>query len=458
MRGAAARSAPFDAPSLARRLVAAFEREGGRPRTFVVAWSGGADSTALLAALVEVRRRRLLPRLPRLRALHVDHGLQSASADWARRCVALGRRWRVPVEIRRVDAAAARGESPEAAAREARQAAFAAALADDEWLLLAHHADDQLETAMLRWLRGAGATGLAGMRRTRRCGRGSLLRPVLDVPRAALRAFLAASGATFIDDPSNADVRYDRNYLRATVLPPLLQRWPAAAATAERAARHLDALERELDGHTRRQLDAVRDGEGLSLPLLRRLSAVRRAAVVRAWIGEHAVRAPDEARLQAMLALLDARDDAQAEVAWDGRVLRRHEAQLSIVAGATVDAPQACWDWARAGELDLPSGRLSLRADSRGDVDLDALPPTLLVRGRPEGRARDATGALVDVKGLLQQARVPAWRRASLPFVHVGSSDSPPSALVAIADLWLSDTVRVRDDAHRRGRFVWQAR
>ena len=471
MRGATARPTRFDAPVLARRLRAAFDAAGRRPKALVVAWSGGADSTALLAALVELRRQRLLPGLPSVRALHVDHGLQDASGAWARRCVAAGRRWRMRVDVLRVRVRRERGESPEAAARDARHAAFASALAIDEWLLLAHHADDQLETTLLRWLRGAGASGLAGMRESRACGQGRLLRPLLDVPRDALRAFLVAKGVEFVEDPSNADLAFDRNYLRASVLPPLLARWPAAARTSVRAARHLDALQRDLDVHTRQQLDAVRDGCDLSLPLLRRLPPQRRASALRAWIAERGARAPDELRLQAMLAALDARDDARSLIAWDGYELRRHDARLTIVAATTTPTPtpttastastalpDARWDWSRTHVLNLPSGRLCLRSDAHGDVDLDALPATLFVRGRPYGHERDAGGSLVDVKRVLQEARVPAWRRAALPFVHVAPSGLVPAALVAIADLWLSGSVKAGDSALRRGRFVWQPR
>lgn len=459
MRGASAGPAPFDAPALARRLSAALAAAPRPPTRLAVAWSGGADSTALLAALVEIRRRRLLPRLPPLRAIHVDHGLHADSAAWARRCLTQGRQWRVPVEVLRVDVDLTRGESPEAAARDARHASFANALAADEWLLLAHHADDQLETTLLRWLRGAGPVGLSGMRMRRSCGRGQLVRPLLDVSRDALRDWLEANGIGFVEDPSNADPRFDRNYLRAHVLPPLLARWPAAARTAGRAASHLAVLQQALDGETRRWLDAVRDGEDLSLPLLRRLAPPKRAAVLRAWIAERGARAPEAARLKSMLATLDTRADAQTVVAWDGCELRRHDARLVLVRAASASPPaDERWQWSRARALELPAGRLSLRADGRGEVDLDALPATLVVRGRPDGRALGAAGERVDVKAVLQQARVPAWRRGVLPFVHDDAVAEGAPSLVAIADLWLSDAFRARAKGGRRGRFVWQAR
>src|SRR5580704_2983267 len=198
-----------------------------------VAFSGGADSTALLAALVPLREPRL-----RVRAVHVDHQLHPDSKLWSAHCRRVARDLGVPLRVRRVDAVARGGASPEAAARAARYAALATGLAAGEALLTAHHADDQLETVLLQLLRGAGVTGLAAMPALAPFAAGQLARPLLGIQGRALRAFVQRAGLPWLEDPSNQSEDFDRNYLRARVLPALVARWPAAAATVARGARH----------------------------------------------------------------------------------------------------------------------------------------------------------------------------------------------------------------------------
>ncbi|HEV2287260.1 MAG TPA: tRNA lysidine(34) synthetase TilS, partial [Steroidobacteraceae bacterium] len=226
-----ARADEFNGMWLRRRLAALLPDLA--ERELCVAFSGGADSTALLAALAGQSGK-----LGALRALHVDHGLHPDSAAWAARAVAAARGLGVPCGVLDAKVARGRGDSLEARAREARYRLFEAALRPGEVLLSAHHEDDQLETVLLMLLRGAGVAGLAAMPELVRFGPGLLVRPLLSRSRAALAAFVRAAGLPHLEDPSNLDERLDRNYLRRRVLPALRERWPAAAATVSRSARH----------------------------------------------------------------------------------------------------------------------------------------------------------------------------------------------------------------------------
>ncbi|HEX5419512.1 MAG TPA: tRNA lysidine(34) synthetase TilS, partial [Gammaproteobacteria bacterium] len=202
----------------------------GRPPCFAVAFSGGLDSSVLLAAMTR------LPTRYALRALHVDHGLHPDSADWARRCAEFAAGLEVPYRSARVSVDAGRGDGLEAAAREARYAALAELLEPGETLLTAHHADDQLETLLFRLLRGTGVRGLRGILPRSRLGVDFVARPLLGFTRAELRAQAERWGLQWLEDPSNRDLAYDRNYLRAAVLPVVLKRWPRASQTASRLA------------------------------------------------------------------------------------------------------------------------------------------------------------------------------------------------------------------------------
>jgi tRNA(Ile)-lysidine synthase len=450
------RDAKFDSRWLAARLQELLPSGAPHPPRYAVAWSGGADSTALLHALAELRKHTG-KRAFTLRAIHVDHGLQPASAGWARRCRAEARRWRVPLTVLRVAISPEAGASPEQAAREARYRAFTAELREGECLLLGQHARDQLETLLLRLLRGGGPRGLAAMPERRSLGSGWLLRPVLDRHPQMLRDYLSAHDIEWIEDPSNDDPRYDRNYLRAEVLPRLEARWPGALRTTARSTRLLRESERSLDASARRDLNAVRDGDGVNIPTMRRLPTRRRAGALRAWFDDASVRQPDEARLAQVLTALTLRDDARVEVRWADTVLRRHDDRLVLTHASepAVALPEIAWRWAE-GVLTLPHGRVMVAPDAQGDLDLDRLPPVLRVRARPRGRARDLDGRSVDVKSLLQESGVPSWRRASLPFLHDSREEHADGGLVAIADLWFATSLRAGVRTRHRGRIVWQ--
>jgi tRNA(Ile)-lysidine synthase len=424
-----------------------------------VAFSGGADSTALLGALVALRQPR-----PRVRAVHVDHQLHPDSHVWSTHCRRLARRLGVPLTVRRVDAAPRAGVSPEAAARSARYAALAAALGAGEALLTAHHADDQLETVLLQLLRGAGVPGLAAMPPVAPFASGQLVRPLLGVPGRALRAFAQRAGLPWVEDPSNQSEDFDRNYLRARVLPALAARWPAAPATVARGARHAAEAQELLDELACADCGAAAAGNALSAAVLRRLEPARRKNALRWFIARAGVRAPPARRLEEIAgAMLAAAPDTHPFVEWDGVRMLRSAGLVSLApAGREAGAspPEAAvpqeWSWALKRRLRLPggAGTLVLRSDPRGPLDLEALGPTLSVRTRRGGeRLRTHPGGVRrSLKGLLQEARVPAEERARLPLLFRGDT------LVAVADLFLDASVRAGGGSRRRGRVDYLKR
>jgi tRNA(Ile)-lysidine synthase len=299
-----------------------------------VAWSGGLDSTVLLHLLSRARR---LPRARLvLRALHVDHGLQPAAVDFRRFCRRIARDWGLPLAIIKARVQLDGGDSVEQAAREARREVLAAALAPDELLLAAQHADDQLETLLQALLRGAGPAGLAGMPAAMPFGGSHLLRPLLDIERAQLLAYAREQQLEWIDDPTNDDPRFDRNYLRSRVLPLLKSRWPAAPRTATRSARHSAVAADSLQAAAARDLELAADGHDLEVAVLRRWSVARRAAALRAWILAAGARAPNERHLREIEAMLVARVDAHPELRLPDLTLRREGGRLRLTAfGAT---------------------------------------------------------------------------------------------------------------------------
>jgi tRNA(Ile)-lysidine synthase len=351
----------------------------------VVALSGGADSAGLLLAAAGLGESL---RGLRLRAVHVDHGMQAAAASFREACADLCTALHIPLTVIAVAVEAPPGISLEAAAREARYAAFAAELKPGECLLTAHHAEDQAETLLLQALRGAGVKGLSAMPACRPLGRGWHLRPLLEVPQAALLALAARAGGTAVLDPMNQDLRFDRSYLRGRIWPLIEARWPGSAAALTRTARHAAEAQEMLDAAAAFQVGRLRDGDALSVPGLRALAPGERINVLRYWLCESAVEPPSTARLtEALRQILDAQDDHMPAIPWGEVALRRYRQRIFVTAAAP---PQldGVRRWRAAGdarvELGPRLGSLCWTAQA-GGLDPQRLPEYLTVRRRGGG-------------------------------------------------------------------------
>ena len=419
-----------------------------------VALSGGIDSTALLAALAAGGKDL------ELRAMHVDHGLHADSRRWSAHCRRLARELGVPLKVLRITVPRERGTSLEEAARAERYRGLAAQLVPGEALLTAHTQDDQLETVLLQLFRGCGLAGLAAMPPLAALGRGWLVRPLLERTRADLEAWVRGRGLRWVEDDTNADERFDRNYLRRRVLPAVRARWSGAGAAVARSARHAAEAQRLLEALGRADVERASDGAALSVKVLRMLSPARRRNALRCWITARGRALPDARRLEQIAgAVLEARPDAHPQVTWGKVRIERHADRLSIGEVAVPSAEplspwEITWDVRAGARRELPGGRgvLELRPDPHGPLDLDALWGELSVRGRRGGerlRVRRG-GARRALKSLLQEARVPLEQRARLPLIFRSGT------LIAAADLWLDESVRAASGTRRRGRLIWK--
>jgi tRNA(Ile)-lysidine synthase len=285
---------------------------------FGVAYSGGADSTALLLAAAQ--------RWPgQVRALHIHHGLQAAADDFVRVCQTLCAQINVPLQVLHVNAAHASGESPEDAARRARYAALATAALEQglSGVLLGQHADDQVETLLLALSRGAGLPGLSAMSAQFERGGMRFYRPLLQIPAAALRQWLVDQQIPFADDPTNLDERYTRNRIRARLLPALAQAFPQFRATFARSARHAAQGQVVLREVAEQDLAAV--GAPPLIKALQALSPPRQANVLRHWLLQQQA-TPSAAQL----------DQLQAQIA--ACVTRGHRIHLKVAGGQVTRA------------------------------------------------------------------------------------------------------------------------
>jgi len=247
-----------------------------------VAFSGGADSTALLLACVQQWPGQV-------RAIHIHHGLQAAADQFASHCQAVCDAWRVPLVMCKVNAKHAAGQSPEDAARRARYAALSEALHTQASLIgvkdiaLAQHADDQVETLILALSRGAGLPGLACMPAQWTRDEWQWHRPFLKVPGAKLRAFLLQEKVSWIEDPTNQDEQFTRNRIRAQLLPALERVFPQFRETFARSASHAAEAQEILQEVAAADLAGVMEDGAPSIKALQQLSSARQSLVLRHW-------------------------------------------------------------------------------------------------------------------------------------------------------------------------------
>jgi len=406
-----------------------------------LAYSGGLDSGVLLHALAALRGSHPL----RLDALHIHHGLSPHADAWARfcadRCAALG----VPLRIVRVQLAPRDPAGVEAAARRARRLAFAAC--DADFLATAHHLDDQAETLLLQALRGAGPKGLAGMAECQR-PRGwqaAQLRPLLGLSRTLLLAAAREQSLEWVEDESNADLRYRRNVLRHAVLPTLASHFPGSPATLARAAAHqaeAAALLDELAAIDAAQaLAATSAGWRLDCVVLASLSEARGRNLLRHFIARHDVALPPARRLdEALRQATRGRPDARVCVDLGAAQLWVWRGGAYVVRSFTPPPPVA---WRGEGALNLPGvGCLTLTPATAEGLRQSALEAGLLVLGCRRGGERmrpQAGGATRSLKTLLQEQAMPPWLRARVPVLRCGDAIVWVGGVGCDAD-WLAGT------------------
>ena len=402
-----------------------------RPRRWVVAYSGGVDSTVLLHALA------VSPRSAPILAVHIDHGLQAASASWAAHCARVAAGLGVDFECHKV-LVTDDGSGLEAAARQARYAVFAGLSRAGDCLLSGHHEDDQAETLLLNLMRGSGLAGLAGIGASQPFGRGTLLRPLLGVAGADIEEYAVRHELCWIDDPSNLDTRFDRNFLREQVLPKLASRWPAVAGSLRRSAELVSEANELLNDLADIDLAACGVPARLSIAALEALTPARQRNVLRRAVRLRGLPPVPATRLeQTQQTLMPARADARPLVTWPGAEIRRYQDHLYIQSALEpVAAAALAWLYPCTEPLQLGPGlgALSLVASAGPGLDPHVAEQGLTVRFRVGGEQIRIAGQGVTrkLKKLLQEAAIVPWMRDRLPLLFAGDR------LVAVGDLWVS--------------------
>lgn len=368
-------------------------------KTVILAYSGGLDSTVLLHALSQQQNYPV-------KAVHVNHHLQTAAMSFEKQCQANCAEYGVPLEVVWLELDT-QGQSIEAVARRARYAALKPYIQSHCALLTGQHQQDQAETFLLQALRGSGVRGLVAMPLSKSFGDGVLLRPLLDVPQAALKAYAKTHQLTWSEDPSNAQTTLDRNFLRHNVLPVLRARWPSANETLSRVTNNLTEtlqLQEDLAVLDFQSLVVEDDfvkhvsniKSAMNLEALLTLPVYRQKNVLRYWIQDNHVILPSKVKLETLCLQLTAKEDSNPEVHWLGASVRRYRETLYLFSSSETDFVFNPNQHPALSQLTIAKQQDGQRCHLRGETHSRRL------------------------KQLWQDWGIPPWLRDRVPFFYDG--------------------------------------
>ena len=411
-------------------------------KRIIIAYSGGLDSHVLLHAIAAMRAEL---NNCELIALHINHGLNEKAGQWTTHCASQCESLNVPFAHINVDAKNETGKSPEAVAREVRYQAFREFMRPGDCLLTAHHQDDQAETLLIQLLRGAGPRGLAAMPRYADFADGWHVRPLLNFSRDELHEYaqqtLSQNKSSWIDDESNSDTRFDRNFLRHEIMPKLKARFPGMAATLSRSANLCAEATELLVSAAADDLQRVQlDNGSFSVSGLRVLGEVRARNLLHQYCRDWGLPTPSAAQLQCVWdEVIGASEGSEPVVSWVGGEVRRYRDVLFIGSPLMTHDAALSLSWDGQAALLIPAlGKLCGEPVTGQGIARWALEGKNLdirfrqggEKLRPAGRAGHHT-----LKKLFQEAGIPPWLRERIPLLYADGQ------LLAVAGLWVAHTV-----------------
>lgn len=390
----------------------------GPHRDILVAYSGGVDSTVLLHALMILQRQHM-PDL-HLQAIYIHHGISQHADSWAKHCEQQCLDWQIPYVVEKVTLELEQGNIEEQA-REARYLAMQQYLTPNRLLCTAQHQDDQSETFFLALKRGSGPTGLSAMPGLLHLDSHSLLRPLLTITRQQIEQYAYSYNLVWVEDESNQDSHYDRNFLRLHVLPVLNQRWPHFNQMVSRSAELCHEQQQLLDELLAADFSALIDADRcLSFKPLLSASQIKRNALLRMWFKLHKSSMPSRKQLEVIWQTVAlAKEDSNPEFRLNGRQIRRYQNRLYLLPQyQDIQSVQLTWDLKTSLVLPDGLGQLSVTTSGNNCCRLPLANEQVSVRFHAQGSWHIAgrTGSR-QIKKLWQEYDIAPWMRTRIPLI-----------------------------------------
>ncbi len=395
---------------------------------YLIALSGGLDSCVLLHALAKLRTENTL----NLKVIHVNHQLQNMADEWVNFCQSKVKDLGLNCAIEVVSINKETGDSLEALARHARYAVFTHHMQANTCLLTAHHSDDQFETFLLQLFRGAGPKGLSSMALQKSFGPGQHARPLLALSREQLEDYATKNKIQFIQDPSNTEIQFDRNFLRNNIIPQIKVRYPNVQKSVGRSVQHIASEHFILDALLNDKLDNLLVENTLDLRKLLLLELDMQILLLRKWISDSQMQLPSTKILQDILSQLKhAHRESKTTITWADVEIRAYSQRAFLLAKIDEDNyKQVANSLISKSEIyELPEnyGSISFNSDSANPLQL-----SLGFRSGGEKLRLPKHKHHISLKQLCQKNRVLPWMRSRIPLLFDGD------VLVAIGDLWLN--------------------
>ena len=419
--------------------------------TYWLGLSGGLDSSVLLYLLHHARDQHQA----KIHALHVNHGLQPQADEWQsfveQQCENLA----IGLTVHRLEAKPESGESLENWAREQRMGFFHQVVPKEDCLLLAHHQSDQAETMLLQLFRGSGVAGLAAMPAYRKQHSLKIARPLLNFSREQIRQYAEQENILWVEDHSNQDERFDRNYLRQTIIPTLKKRWPGIEKTLARASKHqAEALHALTDNTAEQYKDCLfRESEALSLTRLAQLEMYDQCHVLRYWLRSQGYRALSDKQLTELLSsVINARTDSQPCLENHDYDIRRYQDALFVMPKMSEINSTYQQTWRGEPCMEFEHGTLHATVvQGRGILRSDIDKQKIIIRYRKAGDKikTKVNSHHKDLKSVFQEYGVLPWMRAQVPLISMSGS------LICVPGLCTAESVAAKDNQPGI-EFSWQ--
>ena len=398
-----------------------------------VSLSGGVDSIVLLYALNQCLDKGCL-----IRAIHINHNLAKDSQVWADFCKRTCDRIQIQIDIHSIKVKNTEGFGIEAAARKARYQKLQRSIQEGEWLMTAHHQEDQLETILLRMARGTGIEGLQGIQKQFNFGKGKILRPLLDVSKSEVLGYARKNNLDWVEDASNQETYFDRNFLRMNVIPKLKERWPAFSSSVSRLSNISNQTSTLLKELAQQDLGSNYPIKNLDIDILKNKSNGRVVNIIRFLILKNEMTVPSMKVLNSGVNILLNPKSVNPTMVWNNYCIKRYVDKLYFLKLSELQPNQSnkLMHWSIDEPLILDedgSSLAAIMAIGQG-LSLKKCNKNLDVQFRKGGESIRPVGHKITkkLKKLFQEDHILPWTRDKIPLLY------KKNELIGVGDLWFN--------------------